>query len=87
MEDALVISPWAFLSRPRTYLRKINEGIKVLVCSRRNTYSVERIKDPYKMTKKEFFAKLDRGIQDWEDGKNITKTRSKEEMRAFLDSL
>jgi hypothetical protein len=87
MEDALVISPWQFFTHPRTYLGKIDAGIKILINGRRRTYKVEKAKDPYLMTKEEFFAKLDRGIQNWREGKDITKIRSHEEHKAFLDSL
>jgi hypothetical protein len=38
------------------------------------------------MTKEEFYAKLDRGIRDWKEGKGISFT-SREDMHAWLNSL
>jgi hypothetical protein len=86
MEDALVITPWQFFSRFWGYLDKIDSGINVLINGRRRTYKVERAKDPYKMTKKEYFAMLDESMQQYRDGK-YTSFNSHEEMKAWLNSL
>jgi hypothetical protein len=86
MEDALIVSPWQFISRIGTYRGKINAGIKVLISGRRHSYQIEKAKDPYRMTKEEFFAKIDRAEQQYKEGK-FTRVRTPEEHRAFLDSL
>ncbi len=86
MENTIIIRPWQFLLMYKTYVDKVNAGINVIVSGRNTTYKVEKTKDPYKMTKEEFFAKIDRAEQQYREGK-YTTCRTPEETKAWLDSL
>jgi hypothetical protein len=91
----LVVSSREFRDNQKTYFDKIDEGIKVLIQRGRNkTYELRAAKtrkkavkkDPYLMTKEEFFAMIDESERQYKEGK-FTRISSPEEMRAFFDSL
>ncbi len=91
----LVVSSREFRDNQRSYLDKVDEGIKVLIQRGRDkTYELRAAKkrktvkkeDPYLIPYDEFVAKINRGMQQYKDGKAIG-FNSSEEMHAWLDSL
>ncbi len=85
----LVISSREFRDHQKSYLDKIDEGVKVFIQRGRNkTYELRRTveKDDSLMTKEEFFAMLDKREQDYKEGK-FTRISSREELHSFFDSL
>ena len=84
----LVVSTREFRDNQKSYLDKIDAGIELLIQrGKRKTYKIIPVSDDDTlMSKEEFFAKIDRSIQQAKEGK-VTTVRSIEELTAFLDSL
>lgn len=89
MENTLIVSPWEFRARQKTYLEKIDRGWDILIRSRRKSYRVvtaEDASDPCRMTKEEFDAKIDTALREATDGKGVV-LRGKSEIKEYFDSL
>lgn len=84
----LVISSREFRDNQKSYLDKIDEGIEILIQRGKNkSYKITSVtEDDSLMSKEEFYAKLDRSIQQAKDGK-IHSVSNVEELNKFLDSL
>jgi len=84
----LVVSSREFRDRQRSCLDKIDAGMEVLIQrGQSKSYKVSAIKeDDTLMSKAEFFAKIDRSLQEIEEGK-FTRVTGKEELKRYLDSL
>ncbi len=91
----LIVSSREFRDNQKSYFDKIDEGVKVLIQRGRDkTYQLKRVsakkkvaeKDDSLMTQEEFFAKIDRGLQQYREGK-YKSFNSSEEMFAWLDRL
>jgi len=84
----LVISSKEFRDNQAAYFDRADEGVEILVQRGKNkAYKIIPIQDDDTlMTKEEFFAKLDRSIQDIEEGKGIV-LKSKEEFDKFFENL
>ena len=67
----LVISTREFRNRQNTYLNKVDEGIEILIHrARERAYKIVPVaKDDPLMSKEEYFAILDRGLQNMREGK------------------
>ena len=67
----LVISTSEFRDRQRNYLDKIDTGIEILIRRRKNkSYKIVPVtEDDTLMSKEEYFAKLERGLQSVKEGK------------------
>ena len=84
----LVISSREFRDRQRSYLDKIDAGMEILIQrGRAKSYKITPVSnDDTLMSKEEFFAKIDRSLQEIEEGK-FTRVTGKEELKRYLDSL
>jgi len=84
----LVINTKQFKDNPLSYFNKIDQGIEILVKrGKRKSYKIVPLQDDDTlMSKKEFFAKIDRASQSIKEGKGKT-VNTKEELIAYLDSL
>lgn len=84
----LVISSREFRENQKSYLDKIDEGVEILIQRGKNkSYKITPItEDDTLMSKEEFYAKLDRSIEQAKEGK-IYSVSSTEELNKFLDSL
>jgi len=84
----LVVSSREFRERQRSYLDKVDAGMEILI-QRGNTksYKITPVSDDDTLMSKEaFFAKIDRSLQEYEEGK-FTRVTGKEELKKFLNSL
>jgi len=84
----LVVSSREFRDRQKSYLDKVDAGVEILVQRGKNkSYKITAVsEDDTLMSKEEFFAKIDRSLQEIEEGKG-TVIKTKDELMAFLDSL
>lgn len=84
---ATIISSRQFRDKQGYYFGLIEKGEQVILRRKGVSYKLTPIgKDDTLMTEEEFYAKIDRSIQQAKEGK--TKTiHNKEELHAFLDSL
>jgi len=72
----LVISTREFRDRQRSYLDRVDAGIEILIQRRRNkSYKIVPVtKDDTLISKEEYFAKLERGLQSIKEGKGKKMT-------------
>jgi len=84
----LVVSSREFRDRQKSYLDKVDAGMEILIQrGRAKSYKVTAVsEDDTLMSKEEFFAKIDRSLQEYEEGK-FTRVKGKEELKKFLSSL
>ena len=84
----LVVSTREFRDRQRSYLDKVDSGMEVLIQrGRAKSYKITPVsKDDTLMSKEAFFAKIDKSLQEYEEGK-FTRVTGKEELKKFLNSL
>jgi len=84
----LVISTREFRANQKSYLDKIDKGIEILIHRAGNkSYKLVPVaEDETLMSKEDFFAKIDKSIQEIKDG-NFTRVETKEGLQAFLKSL
>ncbi len=84
----VIISSREFRDKQKSYLDKVDEGVEVLIRRGKNkSYRIIPVQeDDTLMSKEEFFAKIDKALEEAEQGK-VTRIRSKEELSAFFDSL
>lgn len=84
----LVISSREFRDNQAAYFDRVDDGEEILVQRGKNrSYKISPVtEDDTLMSKEEFFARIDRALEEAERGE-VIKTRSKEELTAFLDSL
>jgi antitoxin (DNA-binding transcriptional repressor) of toxin-antitoxin stability system len=84
----IVVSTKEFESNPGKYLDKVEEGVEILVKKGRKQFCriIPAKKDETLLTKEEFFARVDKAI---EQSKQCPRAiaRSKEELVEYLDSL
>ncbi|ODS80418.1 MAG: hypothetical protein ABS46_14300 [Cytophagaceae bacterium SCN 52-12] len=64
--------------------KKLLKAIRALLDLSGASYKETR--DDSKMSSQEFYAKIDRSLQEVEEGK-VTKVRNKKELHAFLEEL
>jgi antitoxin YefM len=84
----LVISTREFRDNQKNYLEKVDAGLELLIRRGKNkSYKVTPVaEDDSLMSKEEFFAKIDRALEQYKRGE-YTVVRSKDELKNFLDSL
>jgi antitoxin (DNA-binding transcriptional repressor) of toxin-antitoxin stability system len=84
----LVVSSREFREKQSDYLNKVDDGIEILIQRRKNkSYKIVAVaNDDTLINKEEFFAKIDRALEEVRQGK-ATKIKSKKELTSFLDSL
>jgi antitoxin (DNA-binding transcriptional repressor) of toxin-antitoxin stability system len=84
----LVVSTREFRNNQKSYLDKIDSGMEIFIKrGKRQSYKIIPVpNDDTLMSKEDFFAKIDRSLQQAKDGK-VTTVRSIEELNKFLDSL
>ena len=84
----LVISSKEFREKPITYFNQADKGIEILIRRGKNkSYKlVPTLKDDTLMSKEDFFAKIDRALQEAKEGKGII-INTKDELNAYFDSL
>jgi len=84
----LVINSREFNENPTIYFNKVDKGVEVLVKRGKNkSYKiVPTVEDDTLMSEEEFFAKIDRGLQQAKEGK-VIRIKSKEKLMSFLDSI
>lgn len=84
----IIISSREFRDKQKNYLDKVDEGVELLIRRGKDrSYRIVPVKeDDTLMSKEEFFAKIDRALEEVEQGK-VTRIQSNEELSAFFDSL
>ena len=84
----LVISSREFRDKQASYFNQVDKGVEILVQRGKNkSYKIVPVSDDDTlMSKEDFFAMLDRSIQDINEGKGTT-IRGKGELKKFFDSL
>lgn len=84
----IIVSSREFRDKQKSYLDKVDEGVEVLIQRGKNkSYRIVPVeKDDTLMSKEEFFAKIDKALEEAEQG-NVTRINSKEELSTFFDSL
>jgi len=72
----LVISTREFRDRQKSYLDRVDAGAELLIQRRRNkSYKIVPVtEDDTLMSKEEYFAKLERGLQGIKEGKGKRMT-------------
>ena len=81
IEIMLVISTREFRDRQRNYLDRVDAGTELLIQRRRNkSYKIVPVtEDDTLLSKEEYFARLERGFQNFKEGKG--KAYTLEELR------
>ncbi|SCD22236.1 Hypothetical protein PSM36_3453 [Proteiniphilum saccharofermentans] len=84
----IIISSREFRDKQKNYLDKVDEGVELLIRRGKDrSYRIVPVKeDDTLMSKEEFFAKIDRSLQEIEEGK-FTRISGKKELQEFLDNL
>lgn len=84
----LVISTREFRDNQKSYLEKVDEGIELLIRRGKNkSYKIVPVtEDDSLMSKEEFFAKIDRGLEQYRNGEYAT-IETKDDLIRLLDSL
>lgn len=84
----VIVSSREFRDKQKSYLDKVDEGVEVLIQRGKNkSYRIVPVeKDDTLMSKEEFFAKIDKALEEAEQG-NVTRINSKEELSTFFESL
>lgn len=84
----IVISSREFREKQKSYLDKVDNGEEILIQRGKNkSYKIIPISDDDTLlSKEEYFAKLDRSIQQVKEGK-IKRINSIEELNAYLESI
>jgi antitoxin (DNA-binding transcriptional repressor) of toxin-antitoxin stability system len=72
----LVISTREFRDRQRSYLDKVDAGTEILIQRRRNkSYKIVPVaENDTLLSKEEYFARLERGFQNFKEGKGRVYT-------------
>ncbi|MEA4949118.1 MAG: prevent-host-death protein [Petrimonas sp.] len=84
----IIVSSREFRDKQKSYLDKVDEGVEILIRRGKNkSYKIVPVQeDDTLMSKEEFFAMIDRALEEAEQGK-VTRIQSKEELSTFFDSL
>lgn len=84
----IIVSSREFRDKQKSYLDKVDEGVEVIIQRGKNkSYRIVPVeKDDTLMSKEDFFAKIDKALEEAEQG-NVTRINSKEELSTFFDSL
>ena len=84
----LVISSGEFRANQKSYLDKADEGVQILI--QRGKYKSYRlvpvVTDETLISKKEFFAEIERSWEQYKKGK-FTRLETKVDLKDFLKSL
>lgn len=83
---ATIISSRQFRDRQGHYFGLIEKGEEIILRRKGISYKLTPLKDDSLMTEEEFYAKIDRSIQQAKEGKT-TRIEGKEGLRNFLKSL
>jgi len=84
----LVVSSREFRANQKSYLDKVDEGAKILIQRGKNkSYKlVPVVEEETLMSKKEFFAEIERSWEQYKEGK-FTRVETKEDLEEFLKGL
>lgn len=84
----LVVTSKAFRDRQGSYLDEVDNGMEILIHRGKNrVYKIVPVpEDETLMRKEDFFAKIDKSLEEARQGK-VTRAHTKEELMAFLDRL
>ncbi|HHU96474.1 MAG: prevent-host-death protein [Bacteroidota bacterium] len=84
----VIVSSREFRSKQKSYLDKVDEGVEVVITRGKNrSYRIIPVTgDDTLMSKADFFAKIDKALEEAEQGK-VTRINSEEELSVFFDSL
>ncbi|WP_436416339.1 prevent-host-death protein [Petrimonas sp.] len=82
---ATIISSREFRDRQGYYFGLIEKGERIILRRKGVSYKLTPLKDDSLMTEEEFYAKIDRSLQQAKEGK--TTTLRKEDIAAFLETL
>jgi len=84
----LIVSSREFRDNPKSYLDQVDAGAEILIRRGKNrSYKVVPVtEDDTLMSKENYFAKLDRVLQQAREEKG-TVINSRQELGAYLDSL
>jgi len=84
----LVVSSREFRANQKSYLDKADEGAQILIQRGKNkSYKlVPVVEEETLMSKKEFFAEIERSWEQYKEGK-FTRVETKEDLEEFLKGL
>ena len=84
----LVVSTREFRERQKSYLDQIDSGLELLIKrGKTKSYKIVPVtKDDTVMSKAEFFAKIDRSLQEAKEGKTV-KMLPDESLDDFLERI
>jgi len=84
----LVVSSREFRANQKSYLDKVDEGAQILIQRGKNkSYKlVPVVEEETLMSKKEFFAEIERSWEQYKEGK-FTRVETKEDLEEFLKGL
>jgi PHD/YefM family antitoxin component YafN of YafNO toxin-antitoxin module len=84
----LIVSTGEFRGKQKSYLDKVDNGTELIIQRSKNrSYKIVPVEeDDSLMTKEEFFAKIDRALEEYKEGKAISFATN-EELFAFLENL
>jgi PHD/YefM family antitoxin component YafN of YafNO toxin-antitoxin module len=84
----LIVSTGEFRGKQKSYLDKVDSGTELIIQRSKNrSYKIVPVEeDDSLMTKEAFFAKVDRSLKEYNEGKAIS-FKTNEELFAFLESL
>ena len=84
----LVVSSREFRDKQKSYLDKVDEGTDILIRRGKNkSYKITAVTtDDALMSKEDFFAKIDRSLQQAKEGKT-TKVKGLQELNTFLENV
>lgn len=82
--EVLEVSTRQFRDNQKSYLDKVDEGVEILIRrAKEKAYKIIPVtKDDTGMSKEEYFAMLDRGLQNIREGR--TKRYTMEELRVKM---
>ncbi len=84
----LIVSTGEFRGKQKSYLDQVDNGTELIIQRSKNrSYKVVPVsEDDSLMTREEFFAKVDRSLQQAEEGKVISFPTN-EELFSFLENI
>lgn len=84
----LVISTREFRENQKSYLEKVDQGMELIIRRGKNkSYKIVPVaEDDSLMSKEEFFAKIDRGLEQYRNGE-YTTVKTKNDLKHLLDTL
>jgi hypothetical protein len=83
----IVISSREFRDNQRKYFDLVDQNEQVVVQRAKNkAYRLIPVANDTCMTQEEFYAKIDRSIKEFEEGK-FTRVETREDLKNFLEAL